>query len=65
MVAKKARDAKVQAFLDKAQAREDRYRAQRLSKIKRAIAGAEFMDGELSMLEEIVFLAFGRTKLQR
>lgn len=59
----KKRDAKLTAFLQKAQAREDRERARRVSRIKRAIAGADLHDAELSDLEAIVFLAFGRAKL--
>lgn len=46
-----------------AQVREDRYRAKQLAAIKRAISQADFLDHELRALEDIVFLAFGRTKL--
>lgn len=58
------KDQKLQAFLTKAQAREDRARASRIARIKRAVAQASFYDSELAELEPIVFAAFGRTKLK-
>ena len=54
----------VKQILDAAQAREDREYARRVSRIKRAIAGADFHNAELTEIEAIVFGAFGRTKLR-
>jgi hypothetical protein len=59
----KSDDRKVKAFLAKAQAREDRERAGRVARIKRAIAGSDLMDHEIHGIETIVFGAFGRTRL--
>lgn len=58
------KDAKVRAFIQRAQAREDKERVRRVARIKRALAGADFFDGELSEIETVVFTAFGRTKLR-
>lgn len=46
-----------------AQVREDREWARRLAKLKQGFAQADFTGPELSALEDIVFRAFGRTKL--
>lgn len=56
-------DIRVAAFLGRAQAREDRERVRRVAKIKKAIAGAKLLDHEIHDLEQIVFTAYGRTKL--
>lgn len=63
MATKKTDDAKVKQFLAKAQAREDRHRAMRVNRIRRAVAGADLLDHELHGIEMIVFGAYGRTKL--
>jgi len=63
MTTKKSDDEKVKRFLARAQAHEDRDRAKRVNRIKRAVAGADLMDHELHGIEMIVFGAFGRTKL--
>lgn len=53
----------VEQMLKTAQDNEDRQRAYRIRRIKRAIDGGVFLDGELYQIEQVVFGAFGRTKL--
>lgn len=48
-----------------AQTAEERRYARRVTDIKRAVAQADFMDHELLQIEDVVFKAFGRTKLGR
>jgi hypothetical protein len=48
-----------------AQVREDQAYARRVADIKRAVSQASFMDSELRVIEDVVFRAFGRTKLGR
>jgi hypothetical protein len=59
----KAEDRKVALYLQKAEARNQRARAAQLARIKKAIAGASFLEWELREIERLVFAAFGRTKL--
>jgi hypothetical protein len=60
-VAKKTAEQIIKA----AQTAEDRRYARRVADIKRAVAQADFMDHELLQIEDVVFRAFGRTKLGR
>ena len=53
----------VERIIQLAQVREDREYIRRLTRIKKAVAQADFLDSELSQLEDVVFKAFGRTKL--
>lgn len=55
---------KTNALIKRIQANEDRNRARRVAKIKRAVAGADFLDHELTAVEAIVFGAYGRSKLR-
>lgn len=52
-------------IIKSAQDREDRHRSRRMADIKRAVAQADFLEHELSQIEDVVFRAFGRTKLGR
>ena len=56
-----AKKQTVEKVIQLAQAREDRAYASRLARIKRAIAQSDFLDTELSQIEDVVFRAFGRT----
>lgn len=58
-----ASDRRVAAFLSKAQAREDRERARRIATLRRGMASAKLFDHEIHEIEQVVFLAYGRTKL--
>lgn len=60
-----AKKKSAEQIIADAQVREDRYRARRIADIKRAFAQASFGDGELYEIEQVVFYAFGRTKLGR
>jgi hypothetical protein len=59
----KKADAKVDAILRRAQREEDRTKANRIDRIKRAIAGSTLYDHELAAIENVIFAAYGRTKL--
>lgn len=58
-----AKKKTVEQIIQSAQVREDREYDRRLTCIKRAVAQSNFMDHELSQIEDVVFKAFGRTKL--
>jgi len=58
------RDKKTQILIERMQRKEDRERARRISRIKTAVAQADFHDAELTAIETIVFGAYGRTKLR-
>lgn len=55
---------KTDALIKRIQANEDRNRARRVAKIKRAVMGADLLDHELTAIEAVVFGAYGRTKLR-
>lgn len=55
---------KTDALIKRIQANEDRNRARRVARIKRAVVDADFLDHELTAVEAIVFGAYGRTKLR-
>lgn len=58
-----AKKKTVEQIIQLAQVREDREYDHRVLRIKRAVAQSNFLDIELSQIEEVVFRAFGRTKL--
>jgi hypothetical protein len=58
-----AKKQTVEKIIELAQVREDREWARRLAKLKQGFAQADFTAAELSALEDVVFRAFGRTKL--
>jgi len=58
------RSPQANKLIARIQARSDREKARRVARIKRAVAGADFLDWELSEIERLVFGAYGRTKLR-
>jgi hypothetical protein len=55
---------KIPALIKRIQANEDRDRARRVARIKRAVTSADFLDHELTAIEAVVFSAYGRTQLR-
>lgn len=60
---KQLSDRRAADLLQRLTVSEQRVRAQRIAKIKRAICACVFRDDEIWNIEQIVFLAYGRAKL--